>query len=117
MKRILTAATLLGGALAATAATPATYPGGEEALQIYLKENVTYPQFARDNGIEGTVTVLFTVGIDGSISGARVDRPLDPDLEAEALRLVTSMPLWQPATDDAGMPEATSVSLPVKFRL
>ncbi len=69
------------------------------------------------NGIEGVVTLSFTVGTDGKISKITVERPLDPDLEAEAVRVVGGMPLWVPATDDTGQPVSQTVRLPVKFRL
>lgn len=117
MKRQLSIYAVLACAIGAFADTPATFPGGPEELDKYLATNVKYPVFAMENGIEGTVTVNFIVGRDGSISEVKVARPLDPDLEAEALRIVKGMPKWTPATDDSGAPVETPVSLPVKFRL
>ncbi len=108
---------LLGATLGAAAATPASFPGGQEALDQFLVENVRYPAIAQENGIEGTVTVNFTVNADGSIAAVKIVRPLDPDLEAEARRVVTKMPSWTPATDDSGRPVTSTVTLPVKFRL
>lgn len=108
---------MAAASMGAFAASPASFPGGDEALLAYLSTNVKYPAFARDNGIEGTVTVLFVVGVDGSISNVKVARPLDPDLESEAVRLVKGMPVWIPATDDNGTPVSSEASLPVKFRL
>lgn len=118
MKRLLSicVATLLC-VMSAYAATPASFPGGQEQLDKYLAENVIYPVVAVENGIEGTVTIDFIVGKDGSISAVKVARPLDPDLEAEAIRIVKGMPKWTPATDDSGQPVEAPVSLPVKFRL
>lgn len=118
MKRYVISA-LLTAAIAsgAAASTPATFPGGQEALDTYLGSNVKYPVFAQENGIEGTVTVDFTVSPDGTVTGVKIARPLDPDLEAEAIRVVKAMPAWVPATDDAGAPVTSTVSLPVKFRL
>ncbi|MCM1319881.1 MAG: energy transducer TonB [Muribaculaceae bacterium] len=117
MKHLLLTIALAAVSAGVYAATPATFPGGQEALSDYLNANVVYPAFARDNGIEGTVTVLFVVGTDGSISNVKVARPLDPDLEAEAVRIVKNMPNWTPATDDAGTPVSSEATLPVKFRL
>lgn len=99
------------------AATPASFPGGQDALQEYIASKISYPQSAIDNMIEGVVTVEFTVNADGSVSDAKVTHPLDPDLEAEAVRIVKSLPAWTPATDDSGKPVSQRVDIPVKFRL
>ena len=118
MKRYIKGGLLAAAcAFGAGAATPASFPGGQEALDAYLSGNVKYPAFAQENGIEGTVTVDFTVGTDGAITGVKIARPLDPDLEAEAVRVVKAMPAWTPATDDSGAAVTSTVSLPVKFRL
>lgn len=118
MKKILTsAAILLSASGIAMADTPPEFPGGTEAMLQFVASNVQYPQTAIDNMIEGTVTVEFTVNADGSISNARVTHPLDPDLETEALRIVTSFPTWEPARDDTGNPKAEQVDIPIKFRL
>lgn len=116
MKRGFTGALMLGASLAAFAG-PAVFPGGQEALDEFLNSNIKYPAFAQENGIEGTVTVDFVVAPDGTLSGIKIARPLDPDLEAEAIRVVKAMPAWTPATDDSGSPVKSTVSLPVKFRL
>ncbi len=107
----------VSGAISCAAATPATFPGGSDAATKYLAEHIKYPARSMQNGIEGVVTLSFTVGTDGKISNITVERPLDPDLEAEAVRVVRGMPLWVPATDDAGQPVSQTVRLPVKFRL
>ncbi|MCM1004933.1 MAG: energy transducer TonB [Prevotella sp.] len=117
MKRCFLAGVLAAASLGMWADTPASFPGGDEALASYLNANVVYPKAAQENGIEGTVTVLFAVAADGAISNVRVARPLDPDLESEALRLVKGMPAWTPATDSTGKPVKSEASLPVKFRL
>lgn len=105
------------GSAAMFAASPASYPGGQEAMTAFIASNIRYPQSAIDNMIEGVVTVQFTVNVDGSISDTKVVHALDPDLEAEALRVVKSFPAWTPATDDSGTPVARQVEVPVKFRL
>ncbi len=93
-----------------------SFPGGEEALATYLSENMKYPKPALDNGIEGVVTVEFTVKADGSIGQIKIVRMLDPDLEQEAIRLVKQMPAWTPA-DKGGQAIDQTVTLPVKFAL
>lgn len=120
MKRFLLTLTIfctsLGFPLFVNASAP-QFPGGEEALHTYLADNLKYPVEAADNLIEGVVEVTFTVNPDGSISDATVERPLDPDLEDEAIRLVDAMPKWVPATDDAGNPVAQKTSVTVNFTL
>lgn len=101
----------------AYAATPATFPGGEEALTTFLNENVKYPARAIENGIEGVVKLNLVIEADGSVGKISVARPLDPDLEQEAIRVAKLMPVWQAATDDAGNAVSGTVTVPVKFRL
>lgn len=93
-----------------------SFPGGEEALKKYLAENIEYPPMAEEMGIEGVVTVEFKVKADGSIGDAKIVRMVDPDLEEEALRIVKSMPRWNPASKD-GEPTDAWFSLPIKFIL
>lgn len=93
-----------------------SFPGGEEAMLSYLSENIQYPAYAAENGIEGVVTVEFMVNADGSIGETKVVRMVDPELEDEAVRVIKSMPRWNPATVD-GQPVAAWFRLPVKFRI
>ena len=119
MKRliILSLALLVGFMMSVYAQTSQpSFPGGDEALMQYLADNVCYPEIAAEMGIEGVVTVEFTVKADGSIADAKIVRMVDPDLEEEALRLVNSMPRWTPASDN-GTPASARYSLPIKFRL
>ncbi len=101
----------------AFAATKAVYPGGEEAMQKYLSENLQYPAPSKTNGVEGVVVVLATINADGTIGTMKIQRMVDPDLEQEAIRLVKKMPDWTPATDDSGAAVASQVSIPVTFEL
>lgn len=116
MKRILLALLLLVGAASAYAADKPSFPGGEEALQQYLSTNLKYPKTAEQNGIEGNVPLQFIVRADGSITSVKVVRMIDPDLEAEAIRLVKAMPAWTPATRDGNPVDATA-DLTIEFRL
>ena len=93
-----------------------SYPGGEEALNSYITENLKYPASAKDNGIEGVVSVLFVVKPDGSIGNIKIKRMVDPDLESEAIRLVKGMPKWIPA-ENAGTPIESSAEIDVPFTL
>ncbi len=106
-----------GATLGALAQSPASYPGGEEALQAYIQENLVYPQAAKDNGIEGVVTLECTILPDGSVGPIKVKRMVDPDLEQEAIRLVKAITAWTPATDAAGKAVLSVVQIPVTFSL
>lgn len=118
MKKIIISGVIAAASVAsASAGTPASFPGGQDAMTSFFAEKIQYPQDAIDNMIEGTVTVNFTVETDGSVKNVKIVRPLDPDLEAEALRVVAEMPAWTPATDDAGNAISQNVEIPVKFRL
>lgn len=87
----------------------ASFPGGEKALTEYIETNRKYPQTAANNGIEGVVEVRFIVKKDGSNEQLSIVRLVDPDLEAEAIRLVKEMPKWQPATFGGAPVDSESV--------
>ena len=74
-----------------------SFPGGEAALKKYLNENVHYPESAKEMGVEGIVVVGFIVETDGSLKNIKILKFIDPDLEKEAIRVVTAMPAWIPA--------------------
>lgn len=116
-KTVITLAAAFGITAGAAAQSPASFPGGKEAMDKYITTNLVYPAAARDNGIEGIITVDFTVKADGSIGAIKIMRMVDPDLEQEAIRLVKSMPAWTPATDASGNPAASTVTLPITFSL
>lgn len=103
--------------MSAMAADKCAFAGGDAALTKWLADNIKYPAVCIDNAIEGTVTVTFTVKADGTITGAKISRPLDPDLESEALRLVSIMPAWTPATGADGTPISSQATLPITFNL
>lgn len=118
MKQFILAITIAAaGTVAIDAQNPASFPGGDEALASAMIANITYPEIAMENGIEGTVVVNMTVLPDGSRTNIRIARPLDPSLEAEALRVISLLPAWIPATDENDNPIAQEITIPVKFRL
>ena len=71
-----------------------SFPGD---ISEYMHQNMRYPESAVQRGIEGVVIVLFRVYEDGSVHDVAVMKSLDPALDAEAIRLVSNMPLWRPA--------------------
>lgn len=93
-----------------------SYPGGRNAMIAFFSSNMKYPEAAKKKGIHGRVIVNFVVDKDGSITEAKVVRSVDPLLDKEALRLVYSMPKWNPGTMD-GKPVRVRYSVPFIFRL
>ncbi len=92
------------------------FPGGFETLIKYLADNVRYPDEALKDAIEGKVIVRFDINKDGSISNIIIVRSLQPLLDAEAVRVISSMPHWKPATQ-RGKPIRVVFTLPVNFSL
>lgn len=116
MKKLFTLLAALFITMAVNAATTPQYPGGQQALDAYIASNLKYPAAAKDNGIEGAVDVAFTVKADGTIGTIKIVRMLDPDLEAEAIRLVKSMPKWTPAEEN-GTPVDAPTQIQINFVL
>lgn len=93
------------------------FPGGQAALLKFLTDNVRYPVNAQENKIEGKVFCQFIVEKDGHIGNVVVIRSTgDEELDAEAIRLVESMPQWKPARYK-GKPVRVKYTIPVQFRL
>lgn len=73
------------------------FPGGQSALKKYLSDNIKYPALAAEYGKQGTAIIQFVVNADGSISDVEVARSAgDSSLDKEAIRVVKSMPKWNP---------------------
>ena len=85
-------------------------------VQAWLTSHLNYPASAADNNIQGKVFVKFVVGRDGSVSRAEVVRGVDPALDREALRVVNSMPKWNPGMNN-GQPANVWFQLPITFKL
>ena len=90
--------------------------GGMSGLMKYLSANIRYPEAAHKAGTQGRVTVQFVVGKDGSIGNVGILRGVDPNLDAEAIRVISSMPKWKPGTQK-GEPVNVKYTVPVMFRL
>ena len=93
-----------------------TFPGGDTAMLMFLSKNTSYPESAVIDRIQGIVLVRFVVEKDGSITGVGVARGVHPLLDAEAIRVVKSMPKWNPGVLDRN-PVPVSYGLPINFRL
>lgn len=92
------------------------YPGGDAALMGYLRDNIKYPTVAAENGVQGRVVVGFVVERDGSITDVNILRGVDPSLDREAMRVVKSMPRWNPGKQN-GSAVRVKYQVPVSFRL
>ena len=90
------------------------FPGGMEALNTYLRNNIRYPQEAQKAGIQGRVVIEFVISKDGSITDAEVAHSVDPQLDAEALRLIKNMPRWKPGMRK-GQAIRVKQTLPIRF--
>ena len=90
--------------------------GGMAGLMQYLSKNIKYPTIAQENGTQGRVTVQFVVNRDGSIVDAKVLRGVDPYLDKEAIRVISSMPKWKPGMQ-RGKAVRVNYTVPVMFRL
>lgn len=93
-----------------------SFPGGDAAMLEYLRENVQYPAEAIADNAEGYVLVQFVVMADGSIGETKVLRGKHPALDAEAIRVVKSMPRFTPGYVD-GKPVNVWFTLPISFKL
>ena len=93
-----------------------SYPGGMGALMQYLSSHIKYPVIAEENGIQGRVICTFVVERDGSITDVKIAKSVDPSLDKEAMRVVSSMPKWIPGKQN-GSAVRVKYTLPVTFRL
>ena len=90
--------------------------GGQAGLMQYLAKNIKYPTIAQENGTQGRVVCQFVVNKDGSIVDVKVLRGVDPYLDKEAVRVISTMPKWKPGKQ-RGKPVRVKYTVPVMFRL
>ena len=90
--------------------------GGMSALMEYLSKNIKYPEAAMKKGTQGRATVQFVVEKDGSITNVKILRGIDPELDKEAIRVISAMPKWKPGMQK-GKPVRVKYTVPVMFRL
>ena len=95
---------------------PPSFPGGSAAMMQFIAKNLRYPKAAQEAGVQGRVMLQFTVGQDGTLSDIKVLRSVSAEIDAEAVRVVRSMPRWTPAKAN-GKPISARYMVPVAFRL
>jgi TonB family protein len=93
-----------------------TFMGGDEARIEYIKENLRYPDEAREKGIQGIVFVTFVVEADGSISNVRLLRGIGGGCDEEAVRVIENMPRWIPGKQ-RGQAVRVQFNMPIRFTL
>ena len=94
-----------------------TFNGGDaNEFSKWVNEHLEYPETAKENGIQGRVTLQFTVKADGSVSNVKVLRGVDSSLDKEAVRVVSSSPKWKPGRQRDNAVNVT-YTFPVIFQL
>lgn len=92
------------------------FPGGQEALMQFLRQEVKYPKEAEEKGLQGRVVVRYIIEKDGSISEVEIAKSVNEYLDAEAIRVVNAMPKWIPGKQK-GENVRVKFTLPITFRL
>jgi len=73
------------------------FRGGMQAFSNYIAAQINYPSKAKKNNVSGRVWVNFTIDKVGNVRNVYLDRGIDPDLDNEAIRIISGMPKWKPA--------------------
>ena len=92
------------------------FPGGESALLAYIMEHTNYPEVAKENNIQGRVIVRFCVTSKGGVNQVSVLKGVDPELDAEAIRVVSALPAFKPGKQ-GGKPVPVWYMVPITFTL
>lgn len=93
-----------------------SFPGGDAELLKYIATNIKYPKESQDNGEQGRVICSFIVGRDGSVNNPEVLRGVTPLLNEEAVRVINTMPRWNPGMQREKA-VAVKYTVPITFRL
>ena len=94
-----------------------TFMGGDaNTFSAWVNQRLVYPEIAKENGIQGRVTLQFTVEADGSVTNVKVLRGVDSSLDKEAVRVVSSSPKWAPGKQRDRAVKVT-YTFPVIFQL
>lgn len=95
---------------------PSFMGGGQEKFIEWVFKNLNYPDEAARNGIQGKVYIEFMIDIDGKVKNVKVLRSVDPLLDREAVRVVTSSPPWNPGYQ-RDKPAKVVFKFPIHFKL
>ena len=92
------------------------FPGGVQELLKFMQQNISYPQKAREDTIQGRVLVSFVIDKEGNVIEPEIVKPVHPLLDQEAINLVNKMPQWTPGKQN-GVPVKVQYTIPINFRL
>ena len=92
------------------------FQGGDLGLMKFIQENVKYPEKAREYNITGKVFVSFIVDKQGNVTNVKIVRGVDKNLDAEAKRVVSSLPKYKPGKQ-RGKPVRVMFTIPINFTL
>ena len=92
------------------------FPGGEAALLLYISEHTQYPEVAKENNIQGKVYIKFCVTSKGGVDKVSIFKGVDPELDAEAIRVVKALPPFKPGKQ-GGRPVPVWFSVPIIFQI
>jgi periplasmic protein TonB len=92
------------------------FPGGDQGLLKYIMENTKYPEIAKENNIQGKVIVKFCVTSKGGVDLVSIFKGVDPELDAEAIRVVKTLPPFKPGKQ-GGKPVRVWFSVPINFQI
>tara|TARA_B100000902_G_scaffold91050_1_gene94651 strand:- start:99 stop:752 length:654 start_codon:yes stop_codon:yes gene_type:complete len=92
------------------------FPGGDLGLMKFIQKNVKYPAIAKEYNITGKVYVSFIVDKTGQVTNVKIVRGVDKNLDAEALRVVKSLPKYKPGKQ-RGKPVRVMFTIPINFTL
>ncbi|HPR29261.1 MAG TPA: TonB family protein, partial [Chitinophagales bacterium] len=92
------------------------YPGGDKAMQEFIRKELRYPAAAKDASIQGTVYVNFVVDATGEVGNIKLIRGIGGGCDEEAMKMVSKMPRWKPGRQN-GKNVPVSMTIPVQFKL
>lgn len=95
---------------------PSFNGGDANEFSKWVNSKLLYPEIAKENGVQGRVTLQFTVNADGTVSNVKVLRGVDSSLDKEAVRVVSSSPKWKPGKQRDRAVKVT-YTFPVIFQL
>jgi len=93
------------------------FTGGDSTLLKYIADNTAYPAEARINKIQGKVIVRLVVGKDGTVSNVDVVKGVNPLLDAEAVRVVSTLPKFESPAKKGGVAVGIHYMIPIEFAL
>jgi protein TonB len=92
------------------------FPGGDTEIQKFIGDNVVYPEVAKENNIQGRVIVKFCVTPTGGVDLVSILKGVDPELDAEVVRVVKTLPKFKPGKQ-GGKPVPVWYTIPIYFKL